>query len=175
MNKIYFITGVNGVGKSSIIPYLKSKLSDDKFVVYDFDSRGVPEDADQKWRMSETKYWISEGMSLIGEGKRTIICGFIKPSDIQAAALPEISLILLDAKPEIVRQRLIGRYTKGGIFDVSQKVIGKPIEEFITGNAWYAGKMREEFELSAYPVINTSTLNPKAVAKEVIKIILGNK
>ena len=175
MPRIYFISGVNGVGKSSIIPYLKSLLSADQFVVNDFDARGVPEDAERNWRMSETKYWISEGERLMKEGKSTTICGFIKPTDIQAAALPEIALILLDAEPEIVRQRLIKRYTKKGVFDTAQKVIGKPIEEFIAGNVWYAGKMREEFETANFPIIDTSTLNPEAVAKAAIELILGKK
>jgi len=40
--KIYFITGVCGVGKSAAIPYLKELLSKDHFDVRDFDERGCP-------------------------------------------------------------------------------------------------------------------------------------
>jgi adenylate kinase len=175
MNKIFFVTGVNGVGKSTIIPYLKSILPEDNFIVYDFDARGVPPDADRKWRISETKYWISEGKRL-SEDKTTVICGFVKPSDLQEYDLinnesPEIVLILLYAKPEIIKQRLIRRYTNDGIFDESQKVIGKPIDKFINGNVWFAEQIKIEFEKSGFSIIDTSSLIPEEVAKEVVNII----
>jgi thymidylate kinase len=178
MIRIYFLSGANGVGKSSIIPYLKSLLPADSFAVFDFDARGVPEDADRNWRISETKHWISEGRRLASEDMSTIICGFIKPTDIREYDLanveqPKIELILLDAEPEIIRQRLTGRYTNDGIFDASQKVIGKPIEEFISGNVWYCGKMREEFEKAGYPIIDTSLLSPEEVAKKVADLVLS--
>jgi len=95
MHKIFFVTGVNGVGKSTIIPHLKSILSEDDFVVHDFDARGVPPDTDRKWRISETKYWISEGKRP-SEEKSTVICGFIKPSDLDGYDL------LNSASPEII-------------------------------------------------------------------------
>jgi len=175
MHKIFFITGVNGAGKSTIIPYLKLVLPEDSFVVYDFDARGVPPDADRKWRISETKYWISEGEK-ISEEKSTVICGFIKPSDLAEYNLinnesPEIVLVLLDAKPEIIKKRLINRYTKDGVFDKSQKVIGRPIDEFIKGNVLFAEQIKNEFKKSGFPIIDTSNLIPEEVANEVIKII----
>lgn len=175
MNKIFFVTGVNGVGKSAIIPHLKSILPADGFAVHDFDVRGVPADADRTWRISETKYWIGEGERLAGE-KSTVICGFIKPSDLGEyglvrAGMPEIVLILLHARPDVIEQRLVGRYTKNGIFDESQKVIGKPIAEFINGNVWFAEQIRSEFENSGYPIIDASDIIPEKVAREVAGII----
>lgn len=176
MNKIFFITGVNGVGKTSIMSFLSMLLPADKFEIHDFDERGVPEDADRGWRISETKHWIAEGNRLAEEGKSTIICGFIKPSDLEDYKLvnqgfPEIVLVLLFANPEIIRQRLTGRYTKNGIFDESQKVIGKPVSEFINDNVWFAEKMKSEFEEYNYPIIDTSDLSPAEVAEKVAEII----
>lgn len=178
MSKIFFITGVNGVGKSTIVSYLKQILYEDKFVVYDFDARGVPPDADRRWRISETKYWLSEGNRLSKEGKNTVICGFVKPSDFEEYNLinresPEIILILLDAKSEIIRQRLINRYTKNGIFDQSQTVIGKPIDKFINDNVWFAEQIKSEFEKLNSSIIDTSNLIPEEVAKKTAKIILS--
>lgn len=177
MNKTFFVTGVNGVGKSTIIPHLKSILPENDFVVHDFDARGVPSDADKKWRISETKYWIGEGKKLSDE-KSTVICGFIKPSDIDDYDLgghksSEIILILLDATPEIIRQRLTSRYTKNGVFDEFQTVISKPINEFINGNVWFSGQIKSEFEKCGFPIVDTTNLTPEDVAKKVADIILN--
>ncbi len=177
INKIFFLTGVNGVGKSTIILHLKSILPENKFVIYDFDARGVPANADRAWRISETKHWLSQGNLNSKNGKSTIICGFIKPSDLGTYNLinresSEIMLILLSAKPEIIRQRLITRYTVNGVFDESQMVIGKTIDEFIEGNVWFSEQIKKEFANNNLPIIDTSDLTPPEVAQESAKIII---
>ena len=55
--KIFFITGTNSAGKSTIVPILRRNLSD-KFIVYDFDEVGVPKNVDAKWRQQTTNYWL---------------------------------------------------------------------------------------------------------------------
>lgn len=180
MRKIFFITGVNGVGKSSIMPGLRALLPESDYVILDFDARGVPDNAGRDWRISETRHWISEGGKNAAEGKSTVICGFIKPSDLGEYALaqpgsPEIVLILLHAGPEIIRQRLIGRYSKDGVFDASQTVIGKPINVFIDGNVWFAEKLRDEFAEKSLPIIDTSAIGPEEAARQVADIIMHNK
>ncbi len=55
---IFFITGVNGSGKTTLVPLLKSELNR-SFVVYDFDERDVPENVNQKWRISTTQHWVN--------------------------------------------------------------------------------------------------------------------
>ncbi len=175
MNKIFFISGVNGVGKSSIMPHLRLLLSPDKFAIHDFDERGVPKDADKNWRIAETKYWVNQGIELAQKNKNIVICGFVKPEDFQA--LPdieplEIVKILLDAQPEIIRQRLVNRYTKNGHYDESQQVIGKPVSAFIAGNLHILSQMKTMFEELNCPIIDTSNLTPEKVATEVAKIIL---
>jgi broad-specificity NMP kinase len=171
MNKIYFISGVNGVGKSSIMPYLRELLPADKYSVIDFDSRDVPDGADHNWRRAEAKHWIEEGLKAANENKELIICGFVKPDDFEESPL-EVKIIVLDADPETVRKRLTGRYTKDGVFDETQKVIGKPVNEFIESNVWYAKKMREESIADGLPVIDTSLLTSEQVARKVVEIIV---
>ncbi|MDB5189303.1 MAG: hypothetical protein JWL82_260 [Parcubacteria group bacterium] len=78
----------------------------------------------------------------------------------------------MDADPETVRARLVGRYTKDGHFDENRKVIGKPVQEFIEGNVWYAKKMREESLEEGLTVIDTSSLSPEEVAGQVSTNIL---
>lgn len=175
MNKIYFISGVNGVGKTSIMPYLKILLPDDQYEIHDFDERGVPAKADGVWRISETKYWVDRGVELAMEGKSIIICGFVKPADFQnllSDKMLGITLFFLDAQPEIIRQRLVGRYTKDGYFNESQTVIGKPINVFIDGNIYISGQMKKMFEELNCSIIDTSDLTPEAVARQVSGLIL---
>jgi len=174
MNKIYFVSGVCGVGKSTVIPYLKSLLSQSRYSVFDFDERGVPENADRNWRMSESKHWIDKGSKLARENKNTIICGFIKPDDLPGLAdkkSAEIRLILLDAEPETIRQRLIKRYTKNDVFDESQKVIGKPVKEFIESNVYFSVEMKDIFNEYNCSIVDTSKLLPEEAAKRVVDII----
>jgi 2-phosphoglycerate kinase len=173
---IYFISGVNGVGKSSVMPYLRTLLPDTCTVI-DFDSRGVPDGADHSWRVAEAKHWLGEGIKAVKDGKQLIICGFVKPADftdIWEPSMPEVKIIVLDADEDTVRKRLIGRYTKDGIFDESQKVIGKPITEFIDGNVWYAKKMREESKEDGLSIIDTSSITSEEVAEKVAGLILSN-
>ncbi|MDP1883952.1 MAG: hypothetical protein Q8L10_01145 [Candidatus Moranbacteria bacterium] len=174
MNKIYFISGVNGIGKSTIMPFLSSLLPADKFEIHDFDERGVPENADRNWRISETQHWIDEGMRLAQENKSTVICGFVKVADFPDSESLEIVKIFLDAQPETIRQRLTKRYTnKDGVFDENQKVIGKIIKEFIDGNIYISGQMKEAFEELNAPVVDTTNLTPEETAKSVADIILS--
>lgn len=175
MNKIFFISGVNGVGKSSIMPHLSRLFPIGNFEIRDFDERGVPENADDTWRISETKHWVDEGRKLFEQNKSIIICGFVKPADFQGLLSDEtlgIECIFLDAQPEIIRQRLVGRYTKDGFFDKEQRVIGKPINVFIEGNIYISGQMKKMFEELSCPIIDTSNLTPAEVAKKVVGIIL---
>lgn len=178
MNKIYFISGVNGVGKTSIIPFLKISLPDDQFEIHDFDERGVPAKADGNWRISETKYWVDLGVELLLNGKSIIVCGFVKPADFQemlSNGSLDITMIFLDATPEIIRQRLVGRYTKDGYFDESQMVIGKPTNVFINGNIYISGQMKEAFAKLNSQIVDTSNLTPEEVAKKTVDIILSAK
>ncbi|MEA2701830.1 MAG: hypothetical protein QOE22_539 [Candidatus Parcubacteria bacterium] len=174
--RVYFVSGVNGVGKSTLIPHLKTLLPADKYAVHDFDARGVPDGADHAWRLNEVRLWLEEAAK--ADGKDSIVCGFVKPEDFEQIAdtnLPEARVILLYADAETIRTRLTGRYTKDGVFDENRKVIGKPVMEFIASNVWYAEKMREECSAAGCPIIDTSSLSPDEVAEQVVQIISKGK
>jgi len=82
---IFFITGASGVGKSSIIEPLR-RLLGAGVAVHDFDERGVPDAADQQWRIEETKHWILLGRRNLEKGITTIICGGARPSEVGDAS-----------------------------------------------------------------------------------------
>jgi broad-specificity NMP kinase len=172
--KIYFISGVCGVGKSSIIPHLKNFLPSDKFDVRDFDERGVPDGADRNWRKSEVKKWLEVGELSAQEGISTVVCGFVKRSDfeeVSTESIPEIKTVLLDADSETIRKRLMGRYSVNGVFDETKKVIGKPVTEFIESNVYYCDIMRKECVEEGWDVIETSDLTPEEVAEKVSQLV----
>lgn len=171
--KTIFISGVCGVGKSTLMPYLREFLPT-SFVVVDFDSRGVPDGADHTWRKNEAAHWITEGVSYRESGQQLVVCGFVKPGDFESAQLEELKIIVLDADTDTIRERLMGRYTRNGIFDAAQTVIGKPVMEFIDGNVWYAKKMREESAEEGLPVVDTSNKTPEEVAREVARVITNS-
>ncbi len=172
--RIYFVSGVCGVGKSAIIPYLKKLLPVTKYDVRDFDERGVPDGADHAWRMAEVKKWIEIADQSAERGITTIVCGFVKKKDFESttrAGMPEVRIILLDADLETIRSRLVGRYTKNGVFDENQKVIGKPVNEFIESNVWYCKIMEKECREEGYEIIDTSRLTIEQVANKVIEAL----
>src|SRR3989344_1157619 len=117
--KAFFISGVCGVGKSAIIPYLKKLLPSEKYDVRDFDERGVPDGADHSWRKAEVKKWLEVAKESAGRGVVTVICGFVKSKDFEdlVSGDLEAEILLLDADSETIRKRLVGRYSKNGVFD----------------------------------------------------------
>jgi len=174
MKEIIFICGVNGVGKSTLIPRLKPLLSEKEFVVHDFDERGVPENAGSAWRASETRHWIELAKMNAQKNLTTIICGFVKPTDFGDAIQDigsTIQCILLDANPDVIRARLMARYMKNGIFNPQEIIIGKTVQEFIEGNIYIRGQLKTEYKKLGCSVIDTSSMEPAEVAEKIIELM----
>lgn len=173
--KIHFTIGVNGVGKTSIIPYLNTMLGEG-FAIHDFDERGVPDNAGGEWRRSETKHWIETGKRALGEGISTIISGYSKPEEILTAAdevgVP-VSIILLDADAETITNRILGRYPSQESLDELERTTGKTPEKFAADNVWVSSKFRETAIDAGFKVIDTSVLTPEEVAQRVVDHIRG--
>lgn len=168
MKTIFFITGVNGVGKSAVIEPLKSIL-DDKFEIHDFDERGVPDNVNRQWRIDETKYWIDLGLENSNKNVITVICGFARPSEVLDNS--SVDFILLDADERIIRKRLLSRYQSPESIETIEKVSGKSVHQFIKDNVNFISIMREEAKQRGLDVIDTSNLTPEAVAQEISKRI----
>lgn len=174
MTEIIFICGVNGVGKSTTIPHLRALLSHKRYSVHDFDERGVPENASSIWRISETNYWLEKAKASAQKEVVTIVCGFIKPTDLgdnRKYIGSTIQCILLDANPQTIRTRLQGRYTKNGTYDPDQVVIGKSIEEFIAGNIYIRETLKTEFQNLGCTILETDIASPAQIAKNIVNIM----
>lgn len=109
---IFFITGTSSSGKTTLTHYLKSKLSNDLFAVYDFDENGVPPNPDKIWRQETTDYWLTKAQENSAKRKSTIICGVTDPLEIlnslKKPDLP-VSFGFIKISDEIIKQRLKAR------------------------------------------------------------------
>ena len=54
MSKTTFVIGTNGVGKTTVMNEVRKLISGSNFELHDFEERGVPDNADKTWRISET-------------------------------------------------------------------------------------------------------------------------
>jgi RNase adaptor protein for sRNA GlmZ degradation len=173
MSRIFLITGVNGIGKSTLISQLKDKLDESSFDIYDFDERGVPDNVGREWRQSETLHWITEGKE---NSKNTIVCGFMKFPEIEAALSQlgvSADICLLDADEDTISHRILGRYPNSESIAELERTMGKTPEKFAADNIWISSKFRQEAKEKNYPIVDTSNLSPKEVGQKIIEWILS--
>lgn len=161
--KTFFVVGVNGVGKTTLISHLKALLSESEFEIHDFDERGVPDGGGRDWRMRETEYWLGLGEKNKEKGMSTIICGFAKPQELCEHA----EIILLDARGDVIAERLKNRYqTETSIAELS-RTTGKTVDKFIMDNVYYSKILRKECEEAGCKIVDTTLLAPDKVAQLV--------
>ena len=169
----YFISGASGVGKTSTMLCLKPILPS-KFEVHDFDERGVPNNADHEWRLKETLYWINLGKEKSKENITLVLFGFFNPDELKNIEndflQTKIGNILLDGGADIIEQRLRNRNTDSDVKTDLERVVGSA-EDFIQNNSKFVPVLRDIFKKYKYPIIDTSYLNPEAVAEELAQII----
>ncbi len=170
--QLFIITGVNGIGKSSVIPKLKHTLDPTSFDVHDFDERGVPDNADREWRRSETRHWVSTAKLNLNKNLSTVVCGFVKVSDIGYALENvldiTVSVCVLDASPETISKRILSRYTTSESLIELERTTGKTPEKFVSDNVWVASKFREEANENDYYILDTDEEKPDQVATGII-------
>lgn len=176
--QVYFISGVCGTGKSSVLKHLKNILPADQYDVRDFDERGVPDGGGSEWHDNETLYWLNVATENAKQNKSTIICGFAEPKKIKkihkTEAHPPAKLFLLHASGDIIRQRLLKRHATSESIKEINRASGVTLEKFIKNNISYAPELRAIFEDEGTPIIETDTKTPKEVAKEIKKYILNS-
>lgn len=171
MKNIFYITGVNGIGKTTLISQLTKKLNTETFDIHDFDERGVPDNADKTWRHSETLHWTQVGKENLSKNIKTIICGFMKfPEILDALEKEEVQgeICLLDANEQIITERIIGRYRNNpeGVADLN-RAVGKTPEKFASDNVWVSSQFRDQAKEAGYFIVDTSNLSPEEVGNKI--------
>jgi len=167
---MYFISGVSGVGKTSVMEILKKDLAA-TYVVKDFDERGVPAGGGRPWRLAETEHWIKAGVRLAEDGQVLIVCGLANPEEI--ARMPDaesVSIILLDAPGVVIIERLNRRNENTTVKAGLENAVGS-VDAFIAGSRDFAPVLRSICIAAGIPVIDTASRAPDEVAAEVKKLL----
>jgi broad-specificity NMP kinase len=170
MNNVFFVIGANGVGKTTTVNFLKKTVSMSDFSVYDFDERGVPDNADKEWRKSETEYWLNLGIENKKQNKNTVVCGFMKPEEIEETSqklMEKPVVIFLDADAKSISERIKSRYLSESLVKELFRATGKSVEKFIEDNIYYSNILRKSCLQNNYKIIETTKKNGAQVAKEV--------
>ncbi len=173
-SKIYLVSGVSGVGKTSTLAQLKKILPIQTYDVRDLDERGVPDGGGAAWLASETRYWIDVANENAKHGMSTVICGFAHPErfiEVHTGKDVQAQLILLHASGDTIRDRLIGRYPTPESVKEINRASGTSLDAFVKNNISFAPKLRSIFEQTKAPIVDTDGKTPEEVGIEVARII----
>jgi len=175
--KIWFVSGVSGVGKTSVIPYLKSLLPLG-YEIHDFDEGGVPAGADYKWRIDRTKEWIRFGDCKLADDITIIVCGIANPEEIEVIKKDfpnlDIVVILLDGEVEVIEQRFRDRNKDKKVENNLKRVVGS-VDKFIKDNSNFLLALREISKKHNCQIIDTTHISPEDVAKKIVDLINNHK
>lgn len=134
MEKIYFITGASGVGKTSLVTSLKAKYKDEKdWEFLHYDSIGVPTQTEmidrygsiQNWQKVKTHEWIGRMINEYSDKKVIIFEGqvnlqFIKDGFLQNN-FSSYETILIDCNEKTMAKRLLGCRNQPELFNEDMK------------------------------------------------------
>lgn len=160
MNKIIFITGSEGVGKTSIIETLKQNLK--HFDVFDFDEVEVPDNPPLSWRYETTKHWLKVSEKNLEKNKSTIICGLSIPKEVERFApkniIDSIYICLLDVEIKEREKRLRKRGAEQEVIDDTKCLL-------LLKNEFNQSKLKDK------KIIDTTKLSIEEVSKVVVSWI----
>ncbi len=154
MNKIFFIIGASGSGKTTIVKALE-KNSFLNYTIHYFDSIGVPSFEDmcslykgpEEWQRIKTHEWVKQIKEKFLVHSSAILDGQTRPQFIEEACsqqeIPAYEIILLDCSDEKRRERLIKR---GQAELADQSMMN------------WAQYLREQCQQKGYPIINNTQL-----------------
>ena len=163
MGKLFFVTGAEGVGKSSIIEILKERFPD--FDVHDFDDVGVPENPELQWRYDTTLHWIKVAIENQEKGISTVIAGLSFPNEVLMfeayKKMEKILFCLLDVRESEREKRLCERGAAREVID----------------DLCQLHDLREKFKDVKFEnkIIDTTRISIKEVGNKVVDWIEKNR
>jgi broad-specificity NMP kinase len=164
----FFVTGVVGAGKTSLVEPLRIRLGAG-YEVHDFDERGVPDAVEEQWGTAEKRHWLGVGAANAQRRISTVICGFALPSDDDDQAL--VKFILLDLSENALRQRLMRRYADPQNVKDLERMRGMTVEESVRENLGSIPWLRGICAAHGARIVDTSDLTPRQTAEQVADLI----
>ncbi|MFK4835817.1 hypothetical protein ACI3KY_08820 [Microbacterium sp. ZW T2_14] len=107
------LTGASGAGKSTALDAVKAVDWPSRLDCVEFDSIGVPADADTAWRHAAIEHWVQRAVAGQRAGHHLLLCGQVPMGELLAAPsadqLDGIAVCVLHCSPEVRRARLRAR------------------------------------------------------------------
>lgn len=107
------VTGASGTGKSTALAALGGIDLGAPVTCVEFDSMGVPDEADTAWRHGATEHWVGRALEAQARGEHVVLFGQVAPGELLAAPsadrLDGIAVCVLHCSSEVQEARLIGR------------------------------------------------------------------
>ncbi len=180
MPTLFLITGSSGVGKSTILPFLKDRLSTE-FDAHDFDERLTKEVAldgslvDQ-WRHQTTKHWIGLATENAQTSKSTVVIGLIYPEEVlELKTTVPTKFCFLGASDEQIRHRLMGkRFSAPEKIAGLKQATGQTPDEFMAANKLIIEKLQNQVVSASGNIVDTTGDDPEETAQKIISWILKN-
>jgi energy-coupling factor transporter ATP-binding protein EcfA2 len=111
------LTGASGVGKSTTLDALTAAFRDEPVTCVEFDSIGVPADADTAWRHGMVEHWVRRAVCEQAAGRHLVLCGQVPVGELLAAPSAEeldaVACLLLHCSQGVRRARLTERADAG--------------------------------------------------------------
>jgi adenylate kinase len=172
--QLYVITGSSGIGKTTLVSFLKEQ-SLKQIAVHDFDEQLVNlkeqllanEQISEKlshdtivdsWIKETTAYWVHLAAKNVLLDTSTVVLGLIHPKEvIEVQSDIPIAFCLLDASDERIKERLMGkRFSTPEKREGLRKATGKTPEDFIKENKMLMEQLRQETTSVNGTIIDTT-------------------
>ncbi|RFU64425.1 nucleoside kinase [Peribacillus saganii] len=156
---LFIITGASGSGKSFVIKELRRIMPD--YVVLDYDGilQFLKDDSGKVDKLQIQSIWLRVARNIAESGRKTIICGLIKPEDIELCKdfrfFKHIYYLILHCDEKTREIRLRERKT---VKDEKIRRINKLAKWFIEIADKYEPQM---------PIIDTSITDVTEVAEQI--------
>jgi thymidylate kinase len=152
-----FITGAEGVGKSSILEKIKLELPETE--VHDFDEVGVPKNPPLKWRLDTTLHWLKFAMNKQSKKINVCIIGLSFPKEIKSFGefkkLKNVYFLLLDINEKEREKRLVKRGASREVISDKRSLV----------------ELRKQIKNVDGKIIDTSNLSINDVSSKLIKFL----
>ncbi|MBO0981646.1 hypothetical protein [Microbacterium sp. SD291] len=110
---LFSLTGASGAGKSTVLGHLQDVDWGVPIRTVEFDSIGVPDDADTAWRHGAIEHWVQQAIEAESDGAHLLLCGQVPMGELLAAPsadrLDGIAVCMLHCSPGVREHRLLDR------------------------------------------------------------------